>query len=125
VFTLRASLDLSTVPDLAAALPWRLNIAAVTEDLSGEHAWWALSHPSEAPDFHHPDAFTRVLPFSHSDPAPGETRGMRVCQTSLPWRPANPMSDPSTSADGHGIMRTVQVQTLTIRTHGQTHEIRP
>lgn len=70
VFTLRASLDLSTVPDLAAALPWRLNIAAVTEDLSGAHAWWALSHPSEAPDFHHPDAFTLWLPFPHSDPAP-------------------------------------------------------
>lgn len=61
VFTLRASLDLSSIPSFTTDLPWRVNIAAVTEDLSGGHAWWALSHPSEAPDFHHPDAFTLLL----------------------------------------------------------------
>jgi hypothetical protein len=69
-FTLRASLDLSTVPDLAAALPWRVNIAAVTEDLSGAHTWWALFHPAETPDFHHPDAFTLLLPFPAPDTVP-------------------------------------------------------
>lgn len=52
---LEARVDL---PDAAQ----RLALSAVIEDSQGEKTYWALAHPSDKPDFHHPDSFTLVLP---------------------------------------------------------------
>jgi hypothetical protein len=57
---LRASLDLGTL--LSPAVPWELNLTAVIEDRAGNLSYWALAHPSDAPDFHHPDCFVLELP---------------------------------------------------------------
>ena len=49
---------------LAAAYrgaPLSLAISAVVEDGDGMLSYWALSHPSGKPDFHHPEAFTLEL----------------------------------------------------------------
>jgi hypothetical protein len=35
----------------------RLGITAVVEDNRGQLGYWALRHPGERPDFHHPDSF--------------------------------------------------------------------
>jgi hypothetical protein len=40
----------------------RLALSAVIEDLDGEKTYWALAHPSDKPDFHHPDSFVLDLP---------------------------------------------------------------
>lgn len=40
----------------------RLGLSAVIETTDGEKTYWALAHPSDKPDFHHPDSFTLVLP---------------------------------------------------------------
>lgn len=32
-------------------------LAAVVEEIDGRLSYWALVHPSSAPDFHHPDSF--------------------------------------------------------------------
>ena len=39
-----------------------LGLSAVIEDVNGAKTYWALAHPSDKPDFHHPDSFTLVLP---------------------------------------------------------------
>lgn len=36
-------------------------LSAVLENYHGEHSWWALCHPSEQPDFHHPQSFTYAI----------------------------------------------------------------
>jgi len=38
-----------------------LALSAVLENYRGEHSWWALCHPSEQPDFHHPQSFTYAI----------------------------------------------------------------
>jgi hypothetical protein len=40
----------------------RLALAAVLEDAEGRLSYWALAHPSERPDFHHPHSFVLELP---------------------------------------------------------------
>jgi hypothetical protein len=54
-----------------------LGLSAVIEDTDGTLSYWALGHPADKPDFHHPDAFTLELgeigdrprfPRSGSDP---------------------------------------------------------
>ena len=42
--------------------PWTFALSAVIEDVDGGISYWALAHPSDKPDFHHPDSFTLVLP---------------------------------------------------------------
>jgi hypothetical protein len=37
--------------------PLRLGLAAVIESTPGPLSYWALRHPAERPDFHHPDSF--------------------------------------------------------------------
>lgn len=37
-------------------------LSAVFEDRSGAMNYWALAHPSDKPDFHHPDSFILDLP---------------------------------------------------------------
>lgn len=40
----------------------RLALAAVIESESGTLSYWALRHPAERPDFHHPGSFAITLP---------------------------------------------------------------
>jgi hypothetical protein len=40
----------------------RLALSAVIEGLDGAIQYWALAHPSDKPDFHHPDSFVLDLP---------------------------------------------------------------
>ena len=40
----------------------RIALAAVIEERGGRKSYWAMSHPSATPDFHHPDAFTLAIP---------------------------------------------------------------
>jgi len=58
---LEALIDLSGVPELSWS-DWCLGLSAIIEDVDGEKAWWALAHPSDKPDFHHPDSFALTLP---------------------------------------------------------------
>jgi hypothetical protein len=37
--------------------PLRLALAAVLEDIDGRLSYWALRHPADRPDFHHPESF--------------------------------------------------------------------
>jgi hypothetical protein len=39
-----------------------IGCSAVIENVDGTLTFWALAHPSAAPDFHHPDSFARWLP---------------------------------------------------------------
>jgi hypothetical protein len=45
-------------PSLA---PARLALAAVLEENDGRLSYWALAHPADRPDFHHPDSFQLEL----------------------------------------------------------------
>ena len=38
-----------------------VGLTAVVEGLDGAIAYWALAHPSDKPDFHHPDSFALEL----------------------------------------------------------------
>lgn len=40
----------------------RLALSAVIETIDGSKSYWALAHPSDKPDFHHPDSFVLDLP---------------------------------------------------------------
>lgn len=40
----------------------RLGLSAVIETREGAMTYWALSHPSDKPDFHHPETMTLALP---------------------------------------------------------------
>lgn len=40
----------------------RVALSAVIEDVDGGISYWALTHPTGKPDFHHPDAFALVFP---------------------------------------------------------------
>ena len=44
-----------------AGRAWNLGLSAVIEEKDGTKSYWALSHPSEKPDFHHPDCFIGQL----------------------------------------------------------------
>lgn len=39
----------------------RLGLSSVIEALDGSKSYWALTHPAEKPDFHHPSSFTLDL----------------------------------------------------------------
>ncbi|HWQ86114.1 DOMON-like domain-containing protein [Brevundimonas sp.] len=50
--------------ELDAMIDWkdwpfveRIGLSAVIEDIDGGLSYWALAHPSDKPDFHHPDSF--------------------------------------------------------------------
>ena len=40
----------------------RLGLSAVIEGIDGTKSYWALAHPSDKPDFHHPDSFLLDIP---------------------------------------------------------------
>lgn len=60
VFEQRVAFDLDGV--IPADVDWRLGLAAVIEEKSGARSYWALAHPTGAPDFHHVDGFALDLP---------------------------------------------------------------
>jgi hypothetical protein len=60
--TLTAHLPLADSPDDGDL---RLGVTAVLEDTGSTLSYWALKHPGERPDFHHPASFTLTL-----DPTP-------------------------------------------------------
>jgi hypothetical protein len=59
---LQVSLKLDGLPDLPSNAPWLLNLSAVIEEASGRKSYWALTHPSGEPDFHHSDCFVLEVP---------------------------------------------------------------
>nr|WP_314435360.1 DOMON-like domain-containing protein [uncultured Brevundimonas sp.] len=48
-----------TLPDGATGT---LGLTAVIQGMNGSVGYWALSHSSDKPDFHHPDSFALELP---------------------------------------------------------------
>lgn len=44
-----------------AEVAWELAIATVLAEPGGRISYWALAHPGEQPDFHHPEAFQLPL----------------------------------------------------------------
>ena len=54
-------LSLESLLELRQATRLRLALAAVIEDKNGSLSYWALTHPSRRPDFHHADAFALVF----------------------------------------------------------------
>ncbi len=60
LYDLQVALDLEGV--IPADADWRLALAAVIEEKSGQLSYWALAHAEGKPDFHHPDAFALALP---------------------------------------------------------------
>ena len=57
VFELDAFVDWGDWPFIE-----RIGFSAVIEDVDGGLSYWALAHPSDKPDFHHPDSFILDLP---------------------------------------------------------------
>ena len=43
------------------AVDWQFGLSAVLEEKDGTKSYWALAHPADQPDFHHPDCFTARL----------------------------------------------------------------
>lgn len=41
---------------------WEFGLSAVLEEQDGAKSYWALAHPADKPDFHHPDCFVARLP---------------------------------------------------------------
>lgn len=60
-YSLKASLQLDDLSGLANRRSWRIGLSALLEDKRGRMSYWALVHPSEKPDFHHPDSFAYEL----------------------------------------------------------------
>jgi hypothetical protein len=59
MFELQACLSPVVLP---AAEILQIGVSAVIEAADGPLSYWALAHPADRPDFHHPDAFTLALP---------------------------------------------------------------
>jgi hypothetical protein len=57
-YVLEVDVDLSALP--AQAL--RMGLCAVIEERDGTKSYWALTHPTDTPDFHHPGSFAVDLP---------------------------------------------------------------
>jgi hypothetical protein len=52
---------MAEIEGLPSAGSWRIGLSAVIEEKSGNKSYWALAHPSGAPDFHHADCFAAEL----------------------------------------------------------------
>ena len=53
---------LEAVIDLPPHATGPIALSAVIEATDGSRSYWALAHPSDNPDFHHPDSFVLELP---------------------------------------------------------------
>jgi len=61
--TVAADFDLDALfPEEHRGRAIRLAVSAVIETIDGGISYWALAHPSDKPDFHHPDSFVLDLP---------------------------------------------------------------
>ncbi len=59
---LEAEVTLAPLPDRwGRAEMLRVGVSAVVEGAGGALAYWALAHPRDVPDFHHPDGFLLEL----------------------------------------------------------------
>ena len=63
--TLTATIRIDRLPMIQAAAPLRIGLSAVIEATEGSLSYWALKHPSDKPDFHHPDSFALELALPH------------------------------------------------------------
>lgn len=53
--------ELRAIVRLKESAVWRLGLAAVIEETSGNLSYWALAHPPARPDFHGPAGFVLEL----------------------------------------------------------------
>jgi len=60
-FRLALTMDLKTAHSLPANETWWMSISTVLEQKDGGKSYWALTHPSDTPDFHHSDCFVLEL----------------------------------------------------------------
>ena len=60
-FELRALVGVGGLSDLPPSAPWKIGLSAVVEDTAGHLSYWALTHPADKADFHHPDGFSLEL----------------------------------------------------------------
>ena len=60
------SLAVEAFPELPAGA-LKLGLSAVIEEADGTKSYWALAHPAEKPDFHHPAGFVLDLPTPEGD----------------------------------------------------------
>ena len=58
---MNVTLDLSAYPDLIDT-DWHVGLTAVIEEKDGTKSYWALKHPTSAPDFHDATCFVLELP---------------------------------------------------------------
>lgn len=58
---LGVTLSAELLASLGVYTSLRIALCAVVEDAGGALSYWALRHPAEAPDFHHPDSFALTL----------------------------------------------------------------
>jgi hypothetical protein len=58
---LAAAIDLNALPTALADANLRLALSAVIEETDGRLSYWAIAHPPDKPDFHHPDSFALTL----------------------------------------------------------------
>jgi hypothetical protein len=56
-----ATIALARLSPAYADAPLVMGVSAVIEARDGSRSYWALVHPAEKPDFHHPDAFALTL----------------------------------------------------------------
>lgn len=59
-FDLRAAFDISSIPDLGG--DWKVGLSVILEAADGVRSYWAIRHPENKLDFHHPDCFAMQLP---------------------------------------------------------------
>lgn len=45
---------------LPGKLPLEIGLSVILKDRNGEISYWAIMHPSDKPDFHHPDSFVAL-----------------------------------------------------------------
>ncbi len=53
--------DAAVPSDGIPVLPAALGLSAVIEEAGGVKSYWALAHPADKPDFHHPACFAATL----------------------------------------------------------------
>ncbi len=61
-FTMQVSQPLGPELEKRISPSCKVGISAVIEEMSGAKSYWALNHPTDKPDFHHPDGFALTLP---------------------------------------------------------------
>ena len=59
--TLGTKIPWSIIHDtLPGSQPLDVGLSAILREQSGDMGYWAIKHPSEKPDFHHPDSFVAL-----------------------------------------------------------------